>query len=269
MLELDNSQLALFLLCPRKYQYIYREHLENKVGNAAHFSTHLIHKPICAWHQGLPPDWDVYFEAYKAVAIETLAPKKGDDLYTLARARDIYNKYTETFKSDLSEFDFVTSEVAVSFPIACGDRWITKPDLVLRERATGRLGVLDLKASKWGIGAELIPFDRQFLGQAKHVGADWMMKGHIQLLKSENRLTRSRVKVSPDLLAEWEAELDVVYRFVELCEKSGIWPKNSPGGCSAFNQKCEFLEVCGAGELRKVLIEEWPKGDPFAYLKGA
>lgn len=261
--ELDFTQLSLFTFCPRKYKYIFMDELEHHVGNAAVFGSALVHPPIVAWYKHEAPDWDAYHKAFKAEA-----PKPMDDLYNLDRARAVYEKYIEAYASDLDEYELVCGEVAASFAVA-GGRFVSKPDLVLRERATGHVGVIDIKSSKWLIGAELVPFDRQFLGQARLVNAKWMIKTHIQLLKKETRLSRSHRLVMPDLLAEWEAELDLVYKWVDACKETGVWPKQAPGSCTAFNSMCEFLDLCGMGKLREGMIAAATKVDSKAYLKAA
>jgi hypothetical protein len=263
MTELDYTQLSLFTFCPRKYWYIYRQCLEHKVGNAAIFSSELIHPAITGWYVGKEPDWDSLWQVYSDKVANVQ-----DDFYTLDRAKDIYTKYVHDYQDDLEKYTLISTEVSASIPIGnVGDRFISKPDLVLIDKDIPGIGVLDIKTSKWPIGADLVPFDRQFLGQVKLTGATWMMKGHAQILKREIRLTRSFQLVTPDLLDEWEEEVCLTYRYMEICEVMNIWPKHSPGSCSAFNQKCEFMDLCGTGKLMDNIIKSWPKVDPFAYLK--
>lgn len=261
IMELDYTQLSLFTFCPRKYKYIYRDCLEHHVGNAAHFSSLLVHQGIAAWYKNEKPDWAGWYDLYLAVV-----PKPDDELYTLPRAQKVVELYSEQFASDREEYELVGAEVAGSFEISNNDRFISKPDLILSEKTTGNRGVIDIKTSKWAINAELITFDRQFLGQARLVGAQWMMKSHVQLLKKDTRLTRSYRLVTPDLLDEWQREIETVYAFIAICEKTGVWPKQAPGSCTSYNSLCEFVELCGMGKLREQIVTNWKKVDPFAYL---
>jgi len=110
--ELDYTQLSLFGMCPAKYKYTYRDQLEDVVGNAAHFSSELIHPALSSWYKGEENQWEHWWEKYTAAA-----PNPGDDLYTLPRAEEIYDEYTELYKSDKEEYEVITTEVSGVTPV--------------------------------------------------------------------------------------------------------------------------------------------------------
>jgi hypothetical protein len=268
-IEADYTQLSLFTMCPMKYWYIYRMGMEDKVGDAALFSSALLHPAISAWHLGEELKWDEWFKAF----VES-AKFPDMQIHTLEMAKLVYGTYVKQYASDRDEYEVVVSEVAASVPLD-EDRWVSKPDVVLRRKSDGLIGVDDLKASGWQIGQELLPFDRQFLGQVKLVGAQWMRKTHVYLMKPLKtrpgprcEITRSEHRVSEELLREWEQEIEMQMLWMKLCEVTGVWPKHSPGACTAFMKHCEFEKVCMAGKLRGKLVEGAEKVDARAYLKG-
>lgn len=263
VMEIDNSQLTVFNLCPAKYRYVYHDLLGQTVGDAAHFSSCMVHPPIVGWYGGGGEfDWDGAWKAYEAIA-----STPGEAPYTLDRAKSIFAQFIEQFAPDQKEFEFVCGETTFSVDLGFG-RFISKPDLVLRDKTTGELGVQDIKMSKYGVGAELSPFDRQFVGQAVATKAKWMMKAHIQVLMRETRITRSYCPVLPGLVKEWEQELKLEYAWLEKCMETGVWPKHAPASCTAYFTQCEFADLCALSVGRTEEIERRPQADPYAYLRG-
>lgn len=268
-MELDYTQLSLFGLCPARYKYTYRDQIKHTMGNAAQWSSEIIHPCLANWYTDKETDWDKLWSKYSEVATDP-----GGDVYTLDKAKTLYKEYVERFISDKEEFEVLTSEVTGSTPVGPVEalpndgRFISKPDLLLRERATGKVGSADFKVSKYNIQADLLPFDRQFLGQARLSGAEFMLKMHIQVLKTKIVFNRSYQVVNKELLDEWEAELLQEYKWVEDCERTDIWPKHSPDACYAYFTPCPYIGICNAGVLRQKVIDSAEKADSFGYLKG-
>lgn len=260
-MKVDYTQLSLFSFCPRKYWYIYKQCLEQSMGNAPIFSSELVHPAIAAWYLKEEPNWGKMWEKYTAKA-----PKPDDEFYSLDRAKAIHAGYITQFASDMVEYTVITAEEVMRRGLDFA-KWLSKPDVVLLENLSHDHVVLDIKTSKWGVGSELLPFDRQFLGQARVTKAKWMIKCHVYMTKKGNEITRSARMVSPDLLDEWEEELEQQCRYLEMCEANGVWPKQAPGSCYAFNRLCEFAGLCEMGGLKDQAIANWKKVNPFEYLE--
>lgn len=268
-ITISHTQLETYEDCPRRYQYIYRHHLEKRVGIAALWSRELLHPAMAALYRtGYPVDtqalWDQFVEQYQLEALQ--GPP-----YTFAMLEECVLQYAERFyTADCEQYAPLPSEQMRFLNLRHKDHellYLSVPDVVLVERTTGEAAVLDFKASKRISPLLVSPFNRQFLGQALAVGAQKILVTVFELDQTKTgkpkvAVTRHELVVQEDLAEEWVAELGATVARIATADETGVWPKSAPKACYSYAERCPYALLCEAGELRHRMIEEWPKQPP-------
>jgi len=285
---IDHTQMSMFELCAMKYNYVYNHNLVDDVDVSALYSQHLIHPMLANFYMRKPVTEDTFSRAWtvftKVVDSRRLNNRQRQ-AYTRANAEYNFNEYVIKYAPDLDMYELVSSEETYWRVLEQGNGvvptkiWLSKPDLVVK-RVDDVLGTLDFKQSLYDINRDLLPFDRQFLGQAYTVGAKFIIKRHLQTILPTQRqidggaastttaFTATTLPVDTQLLDEWVAEQIQNMNEVITAQLSGVWSKQAPSACHAFNKLCKFKSLCSLGKTRDMAISTMEKGNTRAYLEG-
>lgn len=281
---LDFSQLTTFEMCGAKYNYIYGHSLPDPKHPSAIFSAEIVHPMLSDWYikggwGGLGAHDALLTKCWKnfQTAIQGRKLTRNQQAtYTKGNAQMVISNYIQKYTPDLQLYKVVNSE-EVYWGTLDGLKdflWLSKPDLVL-SRVDNALVVVDFKSSQYAFNNKLIPFDRQFLGQAYLTNAKFIMKRHIQLehrITSEDaeeasiNLVPTFLEVDSDLLTEWEAETVQSARDYLSAVEHNVWIKRAPTACNAFNQPCTFMDICTLGHTRDIMLKQAKKVNNMEYL---
>src|SRR5688572_12716066 len=125
----SHTQLSLFRLCPRRYDYKYVLGLEEPKTAAMGFGT-LTHDGIEASIQDVEPNWDLYWANYLAEIGET--DTFDDPLYNLKTAKRCLDLYK---KSPIpGKITAVEEKAVYTFPD--GTKFGSKADFVVERAPT-------------------------------------------------------------------------------------------------------------------------------------
>jgi len=270
---LDNSQLKMFQTCPRLYKHVYIDGVANPVGPAARVSKYLYHAPLAEWYSAgmkrQPFDtfagdyWTTQCTRVKLTEHELLKDTK--KLYSLANARHAFEEYIKRFASDFTDYEIL----AVEENFVNDDfGFLSRPDVVVRDRTTGDEGTIELKVTSWQNVLTAVDFNTQVLGQLYVTKGDFCLFTVINFGKDPAPI---RIKVLRDNTQQddWHSNILMQIADVLTCKKVNIWPKHAPEACTRFGEECQFLEVCGTEDpdQKSRLLAEMPHTDPLAYLK--
>lgn len=147
----------------------------------------------------------------------------------------------------------VVDGIELQFYIRIGERFSYQGhiDLVLRNRHTGELCVLEVKTvsrpsaqSDWANSSQTIGYN--VLLQAMGALHDEQVSYNVRYLvynASAQETTEFQFSRSLAERSEWVTSLLTDVRQMELYSELGIWPKRG-GSCRAFFRDCEFFGTC-------------------------
>src|SRR3990167_5709059 len=263
---IDMSQLNTFERCPELYNNVYNKGLQELKGPGALFSSLVIHPLLSRWYlaggtRPLTPlmikkAWmsfnnkcsllnlrqnQTYAYSFstvtKLLATYVTQYSLDFDMYKVASSEDFYWKV-------MTNIDFLGGKVI----------FISKPDLVLMRLGDGAITTLDWKTSMYNTQPTLLPFDRQFLGQAWVTDAKFMLKAFMLLPASAGvypTLIREFAEVDKDLMLEFEKELYISIQQLLLSKQLEVWPKRAPNSCYPFpGITCSFIDLCPLGKMK-------------------
>lgn len=279
---LDNSQNAEYGTCPERYNHKYNRGVHGANSAAAEFGKWMVHEPFEYWYSkgmndaALPNDtqWGNWWNEYQnAIAGHVLKPNE-QTAYQPNHAKQALLSYVSQYAADEGMYKVLHTESVFwsTLPGVDGVVWLSKPDLVLELIASGSFMTVDLKSSTWGNGENLIPFDRQFVGQAYATGSQEMMKIFIRFEVTSGRgvrinTSRQRVKLEEETLHEWVRDTIHDAKAILESHHTGVWPKRAPRACHEFNRLCEMYALCEAGrsEANK-MYRHMMRVNPLEYL---
>ena len=280
----DNSQASLFERCPQAYDYRYNHHLIEQQGIAAVFSKYLIHEPFSLWYGSkgnivwprshFDVVWTQICTAARYSTIVARARTNDLRIYTGATAHTMYSAYLRKFSRDFEMYQVVSSEDVyfVTFDDIPGVIYLSKPDLILAQNDSVLINA-DFKISQYPDQRDLLPFDRQFLGQAFASGSRIMMKNFINVFQIRETslphvdITRNVVPVDDDLMAEFVRDLKLTLVQIREAHKTKTYPKYAPKACYPFPKHvCPWMTLCSLGKTRSIAIEEEETENPLEYL---
>mgnify|MGYP001562298737 CR=1 FL=1 len=276
-LVLDFTGMQLYDTCNRKYQYIREMKLPERKSVPMLYSSMIIHPILARWYtengQFAPSEaiWRRMWTSYIKAVNEPNVILGNSNIYSRIMAQNIFKQYIGQFALDIDTYKITAIETVYWKELPGVERTIfaSKPDLVLTRLGDNALITADFKHSVWDSGEDIIPFDRQFLGQSWAAGSAYMMKNFI-LVTRDGRIGISRTfkpaATDGDLIVEWLAETVATAQHVIESREREMWRKNAPKACNDFNRKCEFFDLCELGQLRHKVIENLPKVDPLKYL---
>jgi len=270
---LDNSQLKMFQTCPRLYKHVYIDGVTNTVGPAARVSQHLYHAPLTEWYKGAmkhrPFDafsasyWAIQYDKVKLTEQELLKDTK--KLYSLSNAQHAFEQYTARFSSDFTGYEILAVEENV---VDEKLRFLSRPDVRVRDRKTGDEGTIELKVTSWQNVLTAIEFNTQVLGQIHVTDSEFCLFTVMSFGKDSAPI---RFKVERDVRQQnnWRKNLAIQTATLLVYKEIDIWPKHAPEACTRFGKECQFIAVCGTEdpEQKSRLLAEMPHADPLAYLK--
>lgn len=267
--DLDNSRLETYGLCPQKYDFLYNRGLATKKHLNTRFSTHMIHDPITQWYirgKGWflsDGEWETRQGLLAITAKE--AAVKANAVYCVENAKKAFKFYTERFTSDHDDFEFLgVEQYLVDKSLGFG----SKPDVRARRLADGKLFTFELKFSDWEFILENAPINSQFLGQVNNTKGSGTIVTLVQ--PSGTKWThfgsvRQIIEPTPAELDTWRQDTKHKIAQVRHSYAEGVWPKQAPHACSSFGG-CPFADLCVAG-IPKEMLDRWPRAeDPLAYL---
>lgn len=268
-LDLDNSRLETYGLCPMKYHNQYNLGLATPKHLNTRFSTHMVHDPITEWYlKG--KDWSLSDEEWErrqarlAITAEEQSVK-ANAIYNADNAKRCFEFYTKRFEEDHDRFEFLGIEqYLVDTSLGFG----SKPDVRARERETGKLYTFELKFSDWDFILEAATMNPQFLGQINNTkghgcivtlvqpsGAKWGSFGSV----------RQVIEPTAEELEAWRKDTAFKIQNVRRSYKQNQWPKHTPQACTAYGG-CYFVDLCTAGHPKEML-DRFPRAEnPLAYL---
>lgn len=268
-IDLDNSRLETYALCPMKYHNKYNLELAEPKHLNTRFSTHCIHDPITEWYWNGPAwrpsdeDWERR-QARLAITAEEQAVK-ANAVYCIESAKRVFDFYTERFAADHERFEFFGIEnYLVDESLGFG----SKPDVRARERSTGKLYTLELKFSDWDFVFEAAPMNPQFLGQintTKGVGVVVTLVQPNGTKWSNFGSARVEIEPTPEELAAWRADTAFKIDNVRRSYATGVWPKHTPNACTQYGG-CYFVDLCTAGHPKEMLDRFPRNADSLGYL---
>jgi hypothetical protein len=265
---LTKSSLSTARLCPRLYDYQYRQLYRSAVeAEALRFGT-LVHHGLEQLWSGRPVAWP-----------------GSADRWDLARARPMLAGYAARW--DQSLYETLAVEQAFECPLVdprtgiASDKWVLggKFDAVAREKATGRVFLIEHKTS----GSDISPgspywtrlrLDTQisvYMEGARSLGYDpvgvvydVLGKPSIRPLKAgakravdetpEEFEVRCVAAISEDPGAHYQRgevvrlEDEMRGALVDICEQAEVMGAGhtfrNPDACERFGRLCSFFEVC-------------------------
>ena len=278
----DFSSLELADQCLRKYKYRYIDHVEDKTGIEAAFSSCIIHPAIGASYerpynefQRVIVDskwWQPMWKAFQGSGVRAVTSKQ-ERAYRLEVAQRIVRLFCDMFPSESELYKLQGTEV-VYWRVLPGLKnavWVAKPDLMLTRRVDDLSMSGEIKVSTWDFNRSLNVMDRQILSQAWTTGVKWQMKIFCQIVMDRNefsdvRISREVKQPEESLLAEWLDEVQFSVGVIQDAGASDIWPKRAPRSCHDFNRPCAFVDICPLGSAKDLILDNMPKSNPWSYL---
>lgn len=269
-LAISHSQIENFERCHRYWNYVNMERLATTVSWPMRFSGDMLHPALGRWYESNGKEtmdssaWQQCWQKYIAAVEMIPCPKGKASIYSQQHASDIVTKYANMFADDFTTYLFVASEqkrykVLPNLKVV----YVSIPDLVLKRVEDDKLVVNDFKHSTWDVGADLDSFDRQLLGQSFVTGAEFLMKTHIFSSETKGvasfKITRPCDPVEPEQMSEWIDEVCMTADEIVRAKAKNVFVKHATKGCTAFNKKCEFKQLCSLGKDREFMIETLPK----------
>lgn len=280
----DTSQVVTFRQCPRAYTYQYIEQIR-KVEQL-----------------NLPMDWGSHVHALLAKVygkeVESLyTDTPGEQLYTLANAREVVNQYKEYAKLN-DDWDVLGVEKILSIPSISSD-FVVKPDLIV-VRDDGIYGV-DHKTSKkdyrWakfervdqiaaqirgithsygscegviingitveiGVKPKLLDPDDPARNEYENVAyaySKYYKKEMAYCSGLRVRFQRQVFERTPKQMAVWEEDMRGWIKRIEQGEK---------GMADQLCSWCQYVDLCLSAHDEQVKESMYEKYDAYAYLKG-
>lgn len=280
---LDNSQNAEYGACPERYNHRYNRGVHGTNSAAAEFGKWMVHEPFEHWYShgmndaAMPSDvsWSNWWYGYQAGITGQLLKPNENLAYQPANAKQALLLYVQQYAADEGMYKVLHTESVfwATLPDLEGVVWLSKPDLVLELIASGGFMTVDIKSSVWANGENLIPFDRQFVGQAYATGSSEMMKIFIRFeVQSGQRgvrvhVSRQRVKLEEETLHEWVRDTIHDAKTIMESHRSGVWPKRAPRACHEFNRLCEMYSLCENGRKQAdKTYHHMLRSNPLEYL---
>ena len=268
-LDLDNSRLETYGVCPQKYHNQYNLGLATPKHLNTRFSTHLIHDPITEWYlngkdwQLSQQQWDERIESMQITEEEKSV--KANAIYTAANAKRIFDFYTTRFANDHDNYEILGIENYLVDPsLSFG----SKPDVRARHKETGKLYTFELKFSDWDFILEAVTMNPQFLGQVNNTGG----AGCIVTLITPSgakwgsfSAVRQEIEPKPAEMEAWRRETAFKIKQVRQSYAEGVWPKHTPNACTQYGG-CFFLTLCTANHPKEMLDRMDKADDPLSYL---
>lgn len=249
MKQFSYSRLSTFQSCPRKYYYKYVQKIEcpQVISSAAEWSKTLIHPAITGLYNGKEPDWTALEYDYRT-ALGDATPGKA---HTVARAQHAVETYRERFlKFDLEQGKVMMVE-APFYQTLQNANFVSIPDIVLRDKRTDELFIIELKASTNDSSSfYMLPWSNQLVSQAMCVDANWVYLTHLHCVKEDRCvITRTPIFISQDMKNIWNQETQQLIETIAQYEHHHVWPKNAPDACMKYGEPCPYSSQCGAGSL--------------------
>lgn len=291
------SQIREFLTCEQRYKYKYIDYLVPRIYmRALEFGS--------IGHKFLEEHYKAVQENRTLNIIETLDKIKEDrgytdfDAFTLQKfetdlymALGMFEAYTEYYAKDKDKWDILLAESMLSLPEKISTRtFLGKPDLIVREKETGLVWVIDHKfLSQVSEGLiKKLPMDHQvhaYIQMTRHwldtLGhSDWQIRGVIYnvIKKSQRRLkkdqtlaqyqkelhdcyveepdqffTRQHVIVTDHHTRHFNTFMQQVVKDMETRENDGQYKRNIYA-CDNYGE-CPYLDLCLSGEMSKHLYK--------------
>lgn len=265
--DLDNSRLETYGLCPMKYHNQYNLGLATPKHLNTRFSTYLIHDPITEWYlkgKGWAPmNWEERIESMQITDEEKAV--KANAIYTAANAKRVFDFYTERFASDHDNYEILGIE---NYLVDQGLGFGSKPDVRAKEKETGKLYTFELKFSDWDFILEAVTMNPQFLGQVNNTKGNGCI---VTLITPSGAkwgsfsAVRQIVEPKPAELADWRQQTAFKIEQVRQSYKQDIWPKHTPNACTQYGG-CYFVTLCTAGHPKEMLDRMPRADDPLSYL---
>lgn len=270
------SELAAFRQCPFKHKlaYIDRWTKDKREGALArgtlwHKCMEAHYRVIMTWQNGLPdkepyPGEDDRLQDTALTAVAQVIAKAMDD----GTAEDeidlikwMYAGYVERYGLDL-QWQIVAVEHPIQIPLFDPDtgrktrfRLKARLDLVVRDRQSGRLWILDHKTHKDMPNQKDMDFEEQFgLYQAAMARVGHRVFGSIYSTARTYRLVKREMTLAERydrvLLARTDAELNSILRDALRTARSAYSARNEherhpdSGTCK---WKCDYTEACLVG----------------------
>lgn len=139
------SAVSCYENCPQNFKlgYIeYQEHTDNFYSQYGH----LVHECMRAFFDGKKKEHELAFTYEELYDNTVVGPMPRFPVGIGDKYRDQGYEFFSKFKFDLSKFDILMNEGKVEFEER-GMRIIARPDLVLREKETGVIMLVDYKTS--------------------------------------------------------------------------------------------------------------------------
>lgn len=218
------SQIREFLTCEQRYDYRYNQNLMPRIyQRALEFGT--------IGHKFLEEHYKAIWQGKPLDIVETLAKIREErlaeelDAFTLQKfetdlymALGMFSSYVEYYKSDVEKWEILLAEDMLYLPEKISTKTFRgKPDLIVREKDTGFVWVIDHKFLTFvteGLIRKL-PMDHQVHAYMKLTRAwldatnrkDWPIRGVIYnvIKKSARKLKKEQT------LVEFQKELHDVY----------------------------------------------------------
>lgn len=168
----------------------------------------------------------------------------------------IFLDYHDTYKDDHLKFEILRSEQYFRVTIPEWDRdWCGIMDLVVRDRETGEVKVMDRKTTSYLYGTyfDEKEYSVQFPGYVRAAGllttepVDKLILDVLHTLKSDHHHYRKTFRYSPAQIREWTSNTGrIVERIYELGEchlyEPEAWTK-SWDNCTRYYKPCQFTDI--------------------------
>lgn len=273
-LDYDNSRISTYADCPMKYHNKYNLALADDNGMRSlnsRFSTHMVHDPITEWYfrgRDWDPGPDGWQERFDKIALtEEERAVKANAVYSIDSATRCFAHHKQQFEADFDRFEILGAENYIIDPTM---KFGSKPDVRVKERATGKLYTIEIKFSGWDFILEAANINPQFLGQVNNTKGNGFIVTLIQPVgtKWQNfTAIRQEIEPKPEEMEAWRRDKVFQIQQIEESYRQNVWPKNTPHACTSFGG-CFFVGLCAAGHPEG-MVERMPRrGDPLDYLKG-
>jgi len=191
-----------------------------------------------------------------------------EDLYTVARLRDLLSIYFEYYADDVRRFTPILPELPFHLKLSDGVDFHGRVDEVVKENATGRIFFVDTKTTQrpgsflaypntqmtgyaWaghqiygpeifgGIIVDIVGVYKTKPQRAKSGPNPWK-----QGAAPHDVFFRYIVEFTPEQTREWADETMDTARSILARRESNIWPRWS--ACMSYQRECGYLSVCKA-----------------------
>lgn len=268
-INLNYSTASEWYTCRRKFAWSKmlalvpvgpEDEASEDVTGAAWFKGTLIHRGLEAYEQGLPWEEEMSKLVPEMSVMKSLSDERAGSFHHMTQ---VVKKYIERYKEPEDEFEIIQTEQRYELPIT---PWLTLNgtlDVIARRRDSGRLYLLDYKTSSafnmFTLPTlDIAPQFALYLGLASASGLKLegvvvdCISTALKDLQAYDKdpsklLTRYETTRSEAQVAEVITSMTQVGHEMKVAIEEGIFPPTfNTGSCKAYNQKCEFFDVCGS-----------------------